>query len=91
MQLSTIVTALGIFYSLLGASLLVPVLGAFAVPNAGAREAIAAIAGGIGTLLVAYFATDGKGWSNPALWGLIGSAISFTLSYLARPGRVDTP
>ncbi len=90
-QLSTIVTALGIFYSLLGASLLVPVLGAFLVPKAGAREAIAAIAGGNGTLLAVYFWTDGKGWANPALWGLIGSAIGFALSYLVRRARVSEP
>ncbi len=96
-QLSTIVTAMGIFYSLLGASLLVPVVGAVLVPRAGAREAMAGIVGGIGTLLAVYFTTDGRGWANPSLWGLLGSATGFAVSYWtggasrARVAREITP
>jgi len=76
-QLATIVDALRIFYSLLGASLLVPVLGALLWPRAGAREAMGGIIGGVGTLLAVYFGTDRTGWQDPSLWGLIGSAIGF--------------
>ena len=87
-QLATIVDALRIFYSLLGASLFVPVLGAFLWPRAGAREAMGGIIGGVGTLLAVYFGTDGKGWWDPALWGLIGSAIGFLVASLVpRTGR----
>lgn len=81
-QLATIVDALRIFYSLLGASLLVPVTGALLLPRATARDAIAAIIGGVGTLLAVYFSTDRTGWQDPSLWGLIGSALGFTGSYL---------
>jgi len=79
-QLATIVDALRIFYSLVGATLFVPVAGALLFPRAGAREALAAIAGGIGTLLAVYFGTDRTGWQDPSLWGLIGSAVAFGAS-----------
>jgi SSS family solute:Na+ symporter len=81
-QLATIVDALRIFYSLLSATLFVPVAGALLWPRAGTREAMGAIIGGVGTLLAVYFGTDGKGWWDPALWGLIGSAIGFGLAAL---------
>jgi hypothetical protein len=44
---------------------------------------MAAIVGGVGTLLTVYFSTDGRGWWDPALWGLIGSAVGFAFSYVA--------
>lgn len=88
--LQTIASALTIFYSLLGASLLIPMLGSILVPRAGARDAIAGIIGGVGTLLAVYFATDRTGWQDPTLWGLVGSAAAFTASYLlfGRRGRL---
>lgn len=79
-QLSTIVDALGIFYSLMSATLFVPVAGALLVRDANARDAMAAIVGGVGTLLAVYLMTPGKGWWDPALWGLIGSATGFAIS-----------
>ena len=81
-QFSTIADALRVFYSLLGASLLVPVAGALLFPRATARDALAGIVGGVGTLLAVYFATDRTGWQDPAFWGLIGSAVGFGLSCL---------
>ncbi len=81
-QLATIVDALRIFYSLLAASLLMPVVGGLLWPRATARDAMAGIAGGVGTLLAFYFGTDGKAWNDPSLWGLIGSAVAFGASYL---------
>jgi len=87
-QFSTIADALRVFYSLLGASLLVPVAGAVLLPRATARDAMAAIVGGVGTLLAVYFATDRTGWQDPSLWGLIGSAVAFAVSYLAANNTV---
>jgi solute:Na+ symporter, SSS family len=86
-QFSTIADALRVFYSLLGASLLVPVAGALLVPRATARDAMSAIIGGVGTLLAFYFGTDGRGWNDPSLWGLIGSAVAFTISHLTFSSR----
>lgn len=79
-QLATIVDAMRIFYSLLAASLLMPVVGGLLWPRATARDAMAGIAGGVGTLLAFYFATNGRGWNDPSLWGLIGSAVAFGAS-----------
>jgi SSS family solute:Na+ symporter len=91
-QLATIVDALRIFYSLLGASLFVPVLGGLLWPRAGAREAMAGIIGGVGTLLAVYFATDRTGWADPSFWGLIGSAVGFlAASMLPKASRVSVP
>jgi solute:Na+ symporter, SSS family len=87
-QFATIADALRVFYSLLGASLLVPVAGALIFPRANARDAMAAIIGGVGTLLAFYFGTNGRGWNDPSLWGLIGSAAGFTASYLVRPRSI---
>ncbi len=81
-QLATIVNAMRIFYSLLAASLLMPVVGGLLWPRATARDAIAGIAGGVGTLLAFYFGTNGKDWNDPSLWGLIGSAVAFGASCL---------
>jgi SSS family solute:Na+ symporter len=81
-QLATIVDAMRIFYSLLAASLLMPVVGGLLWPRAKARDALAGIAGGVGTLLAFYFATDGKQWNDPSLWGLVGSAVAFAASCL---------
>lgn len=81
-QLATVIDALSIFYSLMGASLFVPVVGALLVPRATARDAMAAIVLGVGTLLAVYFGTTGRGWWDPSLWGLIGSVAGFAGSRL---------
>ena len=87
-QLSTIVDALRIFYSIMSATLFVPVAGGLLFPRAGTREAMAAIVFGVGSLLAVYFYTDRTGWQDPALWGLIGSAFGFVGAMVARGARV---
>jgi solute:Na+ symporter, SSS family len=79
MQLQTVIDALAIFYSLLGATLLVPVVGALFVRRTQSTEAIASIVCGIGVLLAIQFGTDRSGWWNPNFWGLAASAVSYTL------------
>jgi SSS family solute:Na+ symporter len=78
-QLETIVAALGIFYSLLGVSLFVPVIGGLITRRAGAAEALASIAAGILTLLVVQMQTAGRGFGilNPNLLGLIAAAAAY--------------
>ena len=70
------------FYSIIGATLLVPVVGGLFVPRAGTREALASIVVGMVTLLAFQFGTDRTGWLNPNLWGLTGSAVAFGASCL---------
>lgn len=74
--LPNVLSALTIFYSLLGVSLFVPVVGGLFVRRAGRPEALAAIAAGTLTLLALRFAGPG-GWIDPGLLGLIASAAAF--------------
>lgn len=76
-QLATVVDALRIFYSLMSTTLFVPVAGSLLFPRARAVDALSAIVCGVGSLLAVYVGTDRTGWQDPALWGLIGSAIGF--------------
>jgi hypothetical protein len=76
-QLATIIDALKIFYSLLSATLFVPVAGALLSTRGGGREAMTAIVCGVTTLLAVQFGTDRTGWWDPSLWGLGASAIGY--------------
>ena len=76
--LSTIVQAMTVFYSLLGVSLFVPVLGGLYSRRAGQAEALAAIVAGVTVLLVVRFAVAGRyPWLDPTLSGLVAAAIAF--------------
>ena len=76
--LSTIVQAMTVFYSLLGVSLFVPVLGGLYSRRAGQAEALAAIAAGVAVLLVVRFGVAGRyPWLDPTLSGLVAAAIAF--------------
>ncbi|MGH9200195.1 MAG: sodium:solute symporter family protein [Vicinamibacterales bacterium] len=84
MQIRTVVDALTIFYSLLGATLLVPLVGAIFVKRTGPPEAITSIVCGVGVLLAVQFGTDRSGWWNPNFWGLVASAVSYLVVLLLR-------
>jgi SSS family solute:Na+ symporter len=82
----SIIDALNVFYSIIGATLLVPVVGGLYVSRAKTRDAMTAIVAGMIAYLAMRYGTDGKGWFNPNLWGLIGSAAGFFVSLaLPRP------
>ena len=91
--LSAIVQAMTVFYSLLGVSLFVPVLGGLCSRRAGSAEALGAIAAGVGTLLVVRFWVAGRyGWLDPTLAGLMAAALVFFGILLARGrGSLDPP
>jgi SSS family solute:Na+ symporter len=76
--LSTVIGALTIFYSLLGVSLFVPVIGGLYTSRADSAAALAAIAAGVGTLLAVRFgAGSSYAWLDPSLAGLVAAAIAF--------------
>ena len=85
-QLQTVVGALGIFYSLLSVSLFVPVIGGLVSRRAGAVEALASMAAGIGTLLFFTYARGGVGFGvlNPNLLGLGAAALAYVAVLSAR-------
>ena len=78
LRLSTIIDALRIFYTILGVTLLVPVVGGLYVKRAGTREALASMAAGITTLFVVKYAvTPHVGWLDPTAAGLVAAALAF--------------
>ncbi len=85
----TIIGALSIFYSLLSVSLFVPVIAAIHSRTAGTPEALAAIAGGVTTLLAVQSLTGGQGYGNwnPTLIALVVSGVAFALVAMVRIRR----
>lgn len=65
------------FYSIIGATLFVPVVGGLFVRGATSREALTSIATGMIAFLAIRYGTDRTGWLNPNLWGLLASAAGF--------------
>ncbi len=88
-QLETVIEALGIFYSLLSVSLFVPVIGGLVTRRAGAPEALASMAAGVGTLLFVTYSTGGRGYGllNPNLLGLGAAALAFVVVMVAMAAR----
>ena len=79
--LSTIVQAMTVFYSLLGVSLFVPVIAGLYSRRAAQADALAAIAGGVITLLVVRFGFAGRyPWLDPTLMGMMAAALGFAAS-----------
>ena len=85
-----IIDALSVFYSIIGATLLVPVVGGLFVSRARTRDAMAAIGAGMIAYLSIRYGTAAGGWLNPNLWGLVGSAAGFFASMLLSR-RSQTP
>jgi SSS family solute:Na+ symporter len=80
-----IIDALSVFYSIIGATLFVPVVGGLFVRSATSREALTSIATGMIAFLAIRYGTDRSGWLNPNLWGLVSSAVGFFVSLLLVP------
>ena len=85
-----IINALSVFYSIIGATLLVPVVGGLFARNAASRDALASIAAGMIAFLAVRFGTDRTGWLNPNLWGLVASAAGFFVSLVFARGRRES-
>jgi len=75
-----IIDALSVFYSIIGATLLVPVVGGLFVRGATSREALTSIATGMIAFLAIRYGTNHTGWLNANLWGLLASAAGFLAS-----------
>lgn len=78
--LDTVIGALVVFYSLLVVTLFVPVLGGLYTRKAGSAEAVTSIVAGVVTLLVVRFwVAERPAWLDPALSGLVASAVAFAV------------
>ncbi len=78
-QLGSIIAALTIFYSLLGVSLFVPVVGGLFTPRAGVASAFGSIVAGVTTLLAVQVMTAGQGFGflTPNLLGLVAAGAAY--------------
>jgi SSS family solute:Na+ symporter len=83
---ASIVLLLTIFYSLLTASLFVPIIAGLYVPRARTPEALASIVCGVTAMVSLQYGTAGRGMFGltPALAGIIGAAIAFGLVFTGR-------
>jgi len=86
----TVIGALTIFYTLLGVSLFVPILGGLYVPRAGTRHALVAMVLGVGTVVTVQISTGGKGFGmwTPALVGLMAAVAGFVVMLALAPRRL---
>jgi SSS family solute:Na+ symporter len=77
-----------VFYSLLGVSLFVPVVGGLYSRRAGSAEALGSIAAGVATLLVVRFGVAGRyPWLDPTVAGLVAAAAVFLAMVMVRRER----
>ena len=85
-ELGSVVSALTIFYTLLGVSLFLPILAGLYAPRASSIEALTSIVCGVAVVLAVQLGTGGRGVAGltPALTGLIAAALGFGLVYISR-------
>jgi solute:Na+ symporter, SSS family len=75
--LTTVIGALRVFYSVLGVTLFVPVLGGLMSQRPGTPEALAAIGAGMVTLAVIGLVGQPYRWVDPTVAGIAASALAF--------------
>lgn len=87
----SVITALGIFYSLLAVSLFVPVVGGLFVRRAGTREAFAAIICGVGVRLGLQWFYGGRGIGvlDPTLLGTAAAAVGYFVVLFTRSSHTE--
>jgi len=90
LRLPTVTAALGIFYSLIGATLFVPVLGGLYIRRAATPEAMSAvIAGGGVALAVIFLPHRSAWWLDPAVAGLAAAVLAFLAALILRRPAMD--
>jgi SSS family solute:Na+ symporter len=86
---TSVVDALALFYSLLGAALTGPILGALFRP-ASSTAALASIVAGVATTLLTRWMGWSYSWMGPAFWGLAANLLTYLLAGLVS-ARTHTP
>ena len=89
--LGSVVSALTIFYTLVGVSLFLPIVAGLYVRRTSAAGALATMAAGVGAALVAHLATAGRGWGtfSPATTGLAAAAGTWMITLAVHGRRVE--
>jgi SSS family solute:Na+ symporter len=76
--LATVAQAVGLFYSILGVTLFVPILVGLYSRRGGAAEALSAIAAGLSTMMVVRaMAASRSVWIDPTLTGIAAAALAY--------------
>ena len=85
--LGSVVSALTVFYTLIGVSLFVPIVAGLYVRRTSTAGALTSIAAGVCGALVVQAATGGRGWGvvTPALAGLAAATCAWLLSLITLP------
>lgn len=85
---ASMASVLQLFYTLLTVSLFVPVLGGLYTRRVGPRDAMGAIAGGVGSFVVVQVLATGERvlGMTPAMIGLLGALLGCGVSMVRRPG-----
>ena len=80
--LGSVVSALTIFYTLIGVSLFVPIIAGLYVPGTSTTGALATMTAGICAALVVHVATGGRGWGvlSPAVTGLAAATAVWVIT-----------
>ena len=90
MTAESVISALSIFYTLMGVGLFVPMLAGLFVPRARTAGAVAStVAGVVVVVAVQAFGHPGPPWMTPALWGLLAAIVAMLVA-LALPARPRT-
>ena len=86
--LGSVVSALTIFYTLIGVSFFIPIVAGLYVPRTSSTGALATMTAGVGAALVVHVATGGLGWGlvTPAIAGLAAATAVWVIT-LAVPKR----
>src|SRR5438093_3243755 len=89
--LGSVLNALTIFYSLLSVSLFVPIVGGLYVRRTTTGAALAAIATGVGVMLIVHLATGGRGWSvvTPPFGGLVAAIAAWAIALIVGASTHD--
>ena len=83
----SVITALGIFYTLLGVSLFVPIVAGLSSRRGGAAAALCAIAGGVLFAVGVWWFGGGLFQRLMALWGILVAAIAYMIAAALIPRR----
>ena len=89
--LGSVVSALTIFYTLIGVSLFVPIIAGLYVPRTSATGALATMTAGICAALVVQVATGGRGWGllSPAVAGLAAATGVWVITLAVHTRRAE--
>lgn len=93
MTAESVISALTIFYTLMGVGLFVPILAGLFIPRASSAGAVAStLCGVLGVLAVQTFGHPGPSWMTPAIWGLLAAvaAMAVSLVVTAPPAAART-